>query len=730
LPRLDKDQSFILIFGLALSVFLSGFYVFRPEFLVSLDYKAYDALLRGMELPEPSKSVVVVDIDEPTLSRYGQWPWPRYRVALLLGRINQMKPAAVAVDMVFPEPDRTSPKVMQRALKRDLKLNVSFTGLPQGLMDYDPIMAGVLKTGPFVLGYDFLFKGQASSGGSNPIHRLRMVWLKDPDASEPSLFRPKDALVNLPGLTKAAPLAGYFNALPDRDGILRRSPVMMQYSGGYYPSLALAAVMQSMNTKQVLAKLGPSGLESIKLGSRVIPLGDKATMLIKYRGRGKSYTYISAGDILSGNAMEGDIKGKLIFLGTSAGGLKDLRATPFDPACPGVELHATMADNILHGQYLLRPAWAPGLELILIFLVGLVCTLLFGLTMAMWSLPAGVAAGAGLWFFSEYVLQEHGLFLSPIMPVLSFAVVFAVLSLLKFWREERKKRFFKGAFSQYVSPAVVDRLSASPGLLSLQGEEREITVFFSDIRGFTGISEKLKPQEVTSLLKAYFTPTTRCITEHQGTLDKFMGDALMAFWNAPLDTPGHPELALKSSLEILARLDGINQKLAQEFDITIKVGIGLASGPAYVGNMGSNDLFNYTAVGDMVNLASRLEGLSKFYGLPLIISESVAKACGPDVVCQPLDKVRVKGMSQPVTIYTAHDAATARGVLAEELAMHKEAWQAFWDLEFTRAERLFSELSQTAPQNRAYAQYLQACRQYLQAPPRDQDQMILNHQTK
>ncbi len=729
MPLLDRGKRLILLCGLALTLGMGLFYVFSPAILPHLDHKVYDVFLAGMPPGRPGGQVVILDVDEPSLAEYGQWPWPRYRVALLLAKLQQMKPACVALDMVFAEADRTSPKVMQDQLKRDLKVNMGFGGLPEGLMEYDPILAGILAKGPFVLGYDFLFGNQPGGHREDAPKPLNLAWLKSPGAAEADLFRARDVVRNLPILSSAAPGGGYFNTLTDPDGVLRRLPLIMRYKERIYPSLALAALVQALGAGQAVAKLDSGGLEWLKLGSRIIPLGAKGTMLIRYRGGRRTFEYISAKQVLSGKTPPGAVAGKIVIVGTSAGGLKDLRTTPLASAYPGVEVHASVVDNILQGDFLRRPAWAPGLELMVTLAAGLLSCLLLAFSRPLWSLVWGLALGLGMWFGAAQFMQSAGMFVSPLMPILAMLVNFICLSLVKYWFEEKRKRYFRNAFSHYVSPAVVDRLAGSPDLLSLRGEEREVTVFFSDIRGFTGLSESLKPQEITRLLKAYFTPAVHSITSKGGTLDKFMGDAVMAFWNAPLDAKDHQAKAVETSLEIMANLDQVNRELKEQLGCSIKAGVGLASGQAYVGNMGTDQLFNYTALGDTVNLASRLEGLTKIYGVDIIANEAVAGACQGRFRFQPLDRVRVKGKKKAVTIYTAYGKEQAQE-LAAELDLHARAWEAFWALDFETAAGLFEELCSKYPRLPVYARFFEVSRKFRERSPESRDQMVFDHLAK
>ncbi len=728
--RLGKERLVILAVGLGLTILAGVACIFQPVLLRLLDHKLYDTILRSCPRADPSGQVVVVDLDEASLAAYGQWPWPRYRVALLLGKLRRLGVASVGLDILFAEPDRTSPGVLRRELKRDLGLTVSFQGLPGGLTDYDSVLAGVLAKGPYALGYQFSFRPGASPRPGCSPPPLKAAVLSAPGSPSPAaeLFRPSGLVCALPVLARAAPAAGYMNALPDADGVLRRTPLLVAWRGGLYPSLSLAALMLAQGRPQAVLKLGPDGVEALQVGGRQIPLDPHGNLLLRFLGPGGAFRHVSAAAVLDGSAAPEDLRGKIALLGTSAAGLGDLRATPLDPACPGVEVHATALDNILSGRFLSRPGWAPGLELMLVLLTGLAATLLLGLSRPWPSLAFALLAGAGLWWGSLWALRDHGLYLSPLMPLLNLAAVLTVLSLLKFWREESQKRFFYNAFSHYVSRAVVDQIVSSPQLLSLEGEEREVSILFADIRGFTTLSEGLSPQQVGDVLREYFTPMSDIVIEHRGTLDSYIGDAIMAFWNAPVDTPGHQGLALGAGLAMQRALAELNQGPMKRLGVKLAMGVGLHCGPVRAGNMGSRDLFHYTIIGDNVNLASRLEGLTKYYGVPLLCSQELRDARPEGLVFQEVDMVRVKGKARPVRIYTAHPAPLAPELEAE-LDDHRRALELYHRRDFARAREIFERLQGQRPRL-LYQRYQQRCARLEAAPPGQGWDQVFDHEHK
>ena len=363
------------------------------------------------------------------------------------------------------------------------------------------------------------------------------------------------------------------------------------------------------------------------------------------------------------------------------------------------------------------------------FLCGLITTRLLTWAPARFVIIPFLGMGAGLWFGSVHIFSTQGHWVSPLYPLLNLALTFTALTVIKFWREEKQKRFIHGAFAQYLAPAVINQIMDNPDALSLEGEEKVITIQFSDVRSFTSLSEKLTPTQVTDLLHDYLTPMTRIITSHSGTLDKFIGDATMAFWNAPLDVPGHEVLAVDAGVQQLAKLRELNVMFKEKFGFPIAIGIGVHSGLVRVGNMGSADLFDYTLIGDNVNLASRLEGLTKYYGQKLVVSQSIVDACPEGYHFRILDKVRVKGKEEPVTIYTAYtlDEAEAR---REELVQYEEAHQAYVEQDFVRAGELFARMADAGIEPVLCGMYVERCRALADNPPECHWDCVYTHKTK
>jgi adenylate cyclase len=730
------DHLLLLATGLALSLLMAALYYAQPGLLKFLDYKIYDQLLTHYQEAKPSGVPVIVDIDEKSLAETGQWPWPRYRVALLLAKIRNAGAAAVGLDILFAEPDRTSPELLRKQLKDELFVDVGFTGLPKALENNDQVLAGVLGAGPYVLGTNFLFGRQAKAveearhAPPCDIPGISVASLGGPDSLPLTRCLPPatDLTCPVPALSAAAPGFGFINVNPDQDGVIRRVPLLIAWQDKLYPSLALATLMQATGDASILIKRSPLGIDSFRYGKVVLPVDANGRLLIKFRGKAKHFPYLSAVDILKDRVDPSSLQGKIAFIGTSAAGLMDIRTTPFDATYPGVETHATIIDSILAQDFVSVPDSAFVIELCALLLCGVVITLMLAWTKALWVLLVVVAACAGLWTGTVHLFTAQKAFISPLYSYLTLGLNYGVLTLLKFWREEKQRKFIHGAFSHYLAPAVISRIMESPETLSLSGEEKEVTIMFTDVRGFTTLSEKLTPTQVTDLLHDYLTPMTRIIKENLGTLDKFIGDAIMAFWNAPLDVPGHQKRALDSGLRMLNELDKLNELFKVKFGFPIAIGIGVHSGRVRVGNMGSADLFDYTLIGDNVNLTSRLEGLTKYYGQAIVVSEAIAEQCRDGYAFQELDSVRVKGKAKPVTVYTVVPAGQIEQK-KPELERYGQALAQYKAGSFTEALEAFRALSRDFGEHTLYTLYAERCETLAKEPPETWDG-VYTHKTK
>jgi adenylate cyclase len=437
---MKKGRLLVLVSGLALSVFWAALYLQSPAFLKSIDDKLYDNLVTAGHNQTECSVPVIVDLDEKSLGKFGQWPWPRYRMARLLNEIKDAGAASIALDIVFAESDRTSPSTMQQNLERDLNVNLDLRGFPEEFRDNDRLLAEVLAQGPFVLGYEFVFNHDHAVKNEARLHKLPAVIMEAPDVSgeKASFFTATGVLANLPVLAEAAPLSGFFNVTPDLDGVLRRVPLVVEYKGSLYPCLALAAIMQATGHKQVILKIRSGGLVEVFLGRTAIPVDLAGNLMLRFHGKSHSFEYLSAAEILDGKFDAAKLKGRIVFVGTSAMGLAEMRTTAFSPIFPGVETHATVVDNILSADFISRPPFAPHWELGVTLLLCVVFSFLLAYTGAAWSVLILGAVGLGVWWGAGWMLNQQGLLLSPLYPLLAMVSAFSFLVLLRFWIEQRK----------------------------------------------------------------------------------------------------------------------------------------------------------------------------------------------------------------------------------------------------------------------------------------------------
>ncbi len=799
----DKSTVWIAIFGAVITLVAVFIYLLHPRFFTHLDFQLYDFQMRyakagvteSMMGPHNgdlnpcdittyenqkssisslnSISPVIVDIDESSLRRIGQWPWPRYYLADLLQRIHDGGALAIGVDMLFAEPDQTSPELIRRALYRQFGLEMDLSGLPSERKDNDLYLGHVMKEIPAALGYYFQFETtQYPRHDASVLPELKAILefthglSPDPEMLKRFLFQPEDVI---PPLAQLFFDAGFMNIMADEDGIFRRAPLIMLWNDRLYPQLALATLMKALNRLenrgddrgdspadgqgQPVIRISAGGIESIHIGNGIlplnIPLGEKGQMLLNFRGPARSFPYISAADILqlepelsnesdfSFDALKLALEGNIIFVGSSAVGLKDLRSSPLDLNLPGIEVHATIVDNILRGNSISRPDWIPALELLLTVLCGLFATLSMGIVGPKLGLMVTMALAIAMFEVSQHLLTVSHIRLSVLYPMLTLILHFMILNLAKYGLADRDKRYYRKAFGKYVSKGVVEEMITSPKKLTLDGSDKPVTILFSDIRGFSTLSEQISPSDVSALLQDYFTPMTQVVLSHSGTLDKFIGDALMCFWNAPLDVEHHETKALAAALDIRKVLGKLRPKLMERYGVEIKTGIGLHTGVCCVGNMGSADLFDYTIIGDDVNLASRIEGLTKYYGVDLLLSQSVKDnvalgfCASEGIFFQEVDTVQVKGKSEPVTVYLPRMAVDGQdvGTLVEELARHNEALAAYQNGNFSEAWDRFSNL-EASTSALIYTIYKERAVHFMENPPDENWDGVFIHISK
>lgn len=708
----------VCIVSLAVVLFMVGAYVRQPYLLKMLDHKIYDTIM-GVEGPGPVSDIpIIIDLDEDTLESFGQWPWPRFLIAELLYHLFSNGVSAMGLDVMLVEQDRASPKRLQEDLKRFMDLDVKFEGLPEELYDYDQLMADSIRGLPIALGLYLYFDTEHKAAEETPNPVGYVIQKTDKSANfEDHVLRASDAAFPYEIFREATPL-GLINMSPDEDGVVRRIPMLAMVDDKLYPTLSLRTLMLTEKVKVLAIRMNEDGIESIRVGKRTIPVNSDGSIVVPFKGGAMTFPYYSAKDILLGKVPREKLEGRIAFLGTSAPGLLDIRITPLERVYPGVEVHATVLDAVLQEHFLRTPAWTPGAQVLGIAFSAVLAALAFGFARpVIYSLVGGTMLALTTW--SGFYFYRQGYIVSPLYVSITILLVGVSLLLLRFWQEESQKNILRNAFSRYVSPEVVACITRQRGNL-FAGEERELSIMFTDIRGFTSISESLGPEQVVRLLNRYFTPMTALVKSTGGTLDKFIGDALMAFWNAPLAVPGHPLLAVQTALAMQDKLQEINVDLLENFGVNISMGIGLHTGKAYVGNMGSDDLLNYTLIGDNVNLASRLEGLCPQYGVKIVMSGQTKELCGQAFAFPHLDRLRVKGKQQAVDVFSVlrWEEWEER---AEEMEAGQKAFLEYLEGKFTVAASMFGTLWGTFPDRKIYQVYTERCQNLAANPPQGWD---------
>ena len=654
--------------GLLIVAFFLGHSLdhYKVPLLERFEAIIYDARLRLTMPRTVDDRIVILDIDEKSLQERekggeGHWPWPRHRIALLLDKLfDRYGIAVVGFDVVFAERDESSGiRVLERLADGELKNVAGFLPVLEKIkpqLNYDEIFASRMKGRSVVLGYTF---------SSDPAERAPKKGMLPQPVLAPDTFKGRNIGItswngytaNLENLQKAASTAGHFNPWLDDDGVTRRVPMLAEYDGAYYEPLSLAMVRTLLGFPPIVPDFlqeglsqDYAGLEELKVGRLRIPVDERVSTLVPYRGERGSFKYISVVDVLNDRVPVKDLKGKIALVGTSAPGLLDLRSTPVGSAYPGVEVHANLIAGILDQNIKHKPPYAAGAEFVLLMLAGLVMTLLLpfvtplkGTVTAMLVLLLMVGINVVL-YDSGHVVLPLAAGLTMILLLFTFNMAYG------YFVEARGKRQITGLFGQYVPPELVDEMAKDPEKFSMEGESREMTVLFTDVRGFTTISEGLDPKALSLLMNEFLTPLTEVIYRHRGTIDKYIGDCIMAFWGAPLPDPMHARNGILAALEMQRTLRELQPHFKAHNWPEIHIGVGLNTGRMSVGNMGSRIRLAYTVMGDAVNLASRLESITKEYGADIIVGEET-RASVSDIVFREIDRVRVKGKDVAVTMF-------------------------------------------------------------------------------
>jgi len=652
LLRLARASGSRRSFGLLLLAILISIRIWDPQPLEELRLRSFDLYQNISPRSATVRPVVIVDIDEESVTALGQWPWPRTVLAELLTRLYEMQTVAIAFDVVFPEPDRASPG---EAVKHFRNLDEATREILIHQPSNDDVFADVIGRGRVVVG-----QSGTNTKNSRPLENYPHTGFatlgSDPG---PYLIGFPHLLRNLPVLEQKAAGRGLFSILPERDGIVRRVPIVMKAGDEIVPALTLDLLRVVTGSSAILIRTDESGVRSVAVPGLELPTDRNGRIWVHF-GRHDKARYVSAKDVIDGKVPPERLAGKLALVGTSAIGLLDVKTTPLDAAMPGVEVHAQLLEAALTNSLLNSPGYLVVVEMLCALVVGGALALLAPLASALTLFATAALATVALLTASWIAYSRYQVVFDASFPLVAILSVYVSLVVIGYFREQLDRRRIRSAFAQYLSPTLVERLARSPKQLVLGGEDRVMTVMFSDVRDFTSIAETYKdnPHGLTTLMNRFLTPLTNVIVAKHGTIDKYIGDAIMAFWNAPLDDPAQEVNACHAALDMLEHVAALNHEREREASVSgtrflpIKVGIGINTGRCTVGNMGSDLRFQYTVMGDTVNVASRLEGQTKAHGLSTIIGSRTAAAVADQFALLEIESIRVMGKIEPEVIYT------------------------------------------------------------------------------
>ncbi|WP_069185641.1 CHASE2 domain-containing protein [Candidatus Terasakiella magnetica] len=723
--RIRKFFSAVRLTGFVVLIGLLVIQIIDPYPVEFMRVKAFDMYQRAQPREVKTRPVTIVDLDEESLSEVGQWPWPRTIIGDMVANLFKMGAGVVAFDIAFPEPDRLSPNMIAENVSGlDPVLEETIRGLPSN----DKYFANIIKQTRVVLGQAGFDRKIEDQEYRPPVKKSIAFRGTKPHAFVPIL---PSLVRNVPVIEKAAAGHGFFSLFPEPDGIVRRVPTLFQFEKDIYTGLAIEMLRVATGRRTILVTSDPLGVQQVGVAKGLILPTDKKGRVWPHFSKHDKSKYVSARDVLSGVVDPAMIRGKLIIVGTSAVGLLDIRSTPVEGTLPGVEVHTNVIEAVVDKAFLSRPPNMNGAEFLLTLFAGLVMIILVPMIGAKWTLALFLLIAGGSGGASWYLFAEKKLLFDAGFAMISTLGIYVQLTYMGYAAEEAQKKQVRSAFSHYMSPALVERLAEDPSTLKLGGENREMTLLFCDVRGFTSISELFDAEGLTKLINKFLTPLTNVILNRQGTIDKYMGDCIMAFWNAPLDVPNQEREGCLSALEMIDSLEILNERLEKEAEeegrphIPLRIGIGLNTGTCCVGNMGSDARFDYSVLGDAVNLASRLEGQSKTYGVTIVIGESTYKNV-TDLACIELDLIMVKGKTEAVRIFSVlgDDQVAQKPLFIEYADFHAKLLKAYRNQEWAQvrediivANKMIDDLGME--HHGLYDLYEDRMQDYEQTPPGD-----------
>lgn len=645
-----------------------------PQALARLRHVTFDTYQQVFPRSrDPQAPIAVVTIDDASLRAHGQWPWPRTLLAELVKRLDQAGAIVIGLDVVFPEPDRLSPEQVAQLWQKTG--DGGLTALLAGRLPHDDLFAAEIEKAQVVLG----FIGTNADAGRLPQSKTAIIY-KGHRPHDFVVSFPK-AITSLPKLQQKAAGAGALNWLPQHDQIVRKLPMLTRIGDRLYPALSLellrlaqgadSLVVRSSDADGSASSGQETGLVDIEVGGLTIPVSGDGTIWLRPRLAHED-DFIPAHEVLANKVPLERLHRRIVLIGAHSAGLGDIQATALEQAVPGVLLHAQAMEQIIAGDFLFRPDYILGLELSFMVLSGILLALAIIKLDAKLSAAFAALVILATLFIGWYAFLKQGLLIDSVYPFIVLTTVYMLGTFLRHRHAELERAMIRSAFSHYLAPQYVARLMKNPDELTLGGEQRDISVMFCDVRGFTGLSENMDASELNGFINRLFSPLSRTITDHEGTIDKFIGDAVMAFWNAPLDIEGHPAKAVTAALAMLENVQKLNRELKAEHDENggraglaaaaprvVRIGIGISKGPCCVGNLGSNERFDYSAIGDSVNVASRIESLTKTYGVDVLVTEAVASSA-PDYAFVEVDEIQVKGRNEALRIFALIGGADLR----------------------------------------------------------------------
>jgi adenylate cyclase len=725
-------------------------YLVKIPFMELMELKTVDLRFASRGEVPPSSKIVLAVVDERSIAAEGQWVWPRSKLAALITKLSEADAKVIAFDIGFFEPEDTSRRMIQRIedIKNEiLKFNVQppeFENYLEDLKkqeDNDRHLKEAIRDSraSVVLGYYFYTEAEKPEHISEKdiavhqknIEGSKYKLVRYPAGGIPNLVikHASAPQSNITELSNATPYSGFFNMFPDDDGVVRWIPAVIKLEKGetasqninellLYAPLALVTASVYMESP-LSVKISEYGIESVHVGSIPLAADEFGRLMINFRGKEKTFPHISITDILSGKVPKDRLRDRIVIVGATATGAYDMRVTPIDNVFPGVEIHANIVDNILAGDFLYHPSWAALFDIMAMIGSGIFLGLVLPRT--------GAFLGAGtlfLLFFGhillcQYLFSEHGLIFNLVYPLFVMLLLYAAITAYRYFTESKQKRFIKSAFSAYLAPSVVEELIKSPEKLELGGEERIITAFFSDVQNFTSISERLAPKELVELLNEFLTEMTDIILRHKGTVDKFEGDAIIAIFGAPAELKNHAEAACLAGADMQKRLAELRENWREKGKPELKMRVGLFTGSAIVGNMGSRQRMDYTMMGDTVNTAARLEGVNKLYGTYSLIGEKTCREGGGRVLTRETDLINVVGKIEPIRIYELIGyREDADASMIESLEYYANGLKAYKNQRWDNAAVFFEKALKITPDDGPSKIMLARCKAFSQTPPK------------